>query len=209
MAITYPVDQTKRYDFYDSETQEIVSENVRWPRADGMQVKDLAANLVPLVHVVASQTTDPLTQQLGDWLPAVIDTEAGTATHSRAVVELDLPQVKEQKKAAIDQEFEQAIAAGYDTGLGVVLRLSTVDRAAFSQRQQLVDKAVELGQMAPTDTTLISGVDDKVLEVEAQQLGGILLAYGLHYDTLWSRKANARNAINDATTIQDVLAITF
>ena len=209
MSITYPVDTNARYDIYDTDSQTIVAENIAWPRADGMQVSGMAANLVPLLHLIETPVVDESTQRLGDWLDPVIDLQAATSTHRRAVVDLTLEQAKTQRKFVVQVAFEQALEAGYDTGLGVSLRLGTEDRAAFSQRQQLVDKALELGQMAGTDTTLLSGINDEVLQVEAQQLGPLLLAYGFHYDTLWTRLANARNAINQAATVAEVNQVAF
>jgi hypothetical protein len=146
-------------------------------------------------------TYDPDTQRItatGNWPEGMREYE---------VVALNLDEVKQRRKSKIDGDFEALVEQGFDTGLGFSLRLQDRDRTAFSQRKQLLDTAVALGQAQETDTSMIADTDGNRHEVDYGQLTTILLQYGFYYDVIWNRRTAARESINNATTIQEVLGV--
>jgi hypothetical protein len=116
MPLTYPVDTEQTYDIYDTDSGVVVKERMRWPRADGMEIRGLGASLVPLLHVRETPTPNPLTQRLGDWAAPVIDLEAGTATYSREVIDLSLEEVKERKGWQLKERREEMLGSGFEFG---------------------------------------------------------------------------------------------
>lgn len=103
--ITYPVDvENTRWAAYSVSTQGVVRRNMRWPRADGMEIVGLDPDIVPLLEVREDQPVyDPATERLEATAP-VVDVAANTHTQGWNVVarsqqEIDDEAEREQAKA--------------------------------------------------------------------------------------------------------------
>lgn len=122
MTFTYPR-QTKDengnpvwYTQYDLQAGTVVKDRVRYPRTDGMPVNGQPGNLVHLASIHANLIPNPLTQRIGEWLPPVIDLQAGTATYARSIIDLTLEEVKERKGQTLKDRREEMLAGGFTFG---------------------------------------------------------------------------------------------
>jgi hypothetical protein len=82
--------------------------------------------------------------------------------------------------------FNQGIASGFLVQPeGFTLRLEDADRAAFAQMLALVKEALELGMITSETPQLIADHAGTRHEVTTLRFRQIMVAYGLHYKSLW------------------------
>lgn len=82
--------------------------------------------------------------------------------------------------------FGQGIASGFTVQPeGITLRLEDADRAAFAQMLALVKEALDLGMITSETAQLIADHAGTRHEVTTLRFRQIMVAYGLHYKSLW------------------------
>lgn len=82
--------------------------------------------------------------------------------------------------------FNHGIASGFIVQPeGFTLRLEDSDRAAFAQMLALVKEALELGMITSETPQLIADHTGTRHEVTTLRFRQIMVAYGLHYKSLW------------------------
>lgn len=85
--------------------------------------------------------------------------------------------------------FNQGIASGFTVQPeGFTLRLEDADRAAFAQMLALVKEALELGMITSETPQLIADHTGTRHEVTTLRFRQIMVAYGLHYKSLWDAR---------------------
>ena len=114
MSISYPVDPDSRWARWSISNSEIIKHNKPWPRADGMEVVGMDADLVPLLEVNEDQPVyDPATHYLSRTAP-VVDVANNTHTHGYEV----LPRSQEDLDADAEREQAKALYAALQSGSG-------------------------------------------------------------------------------------------
>lgn len=97
-----------------------------------------------------------------------------------------LPLASEEQKHLA---FNNGIASGFLVQPeGFTLRLEDTDRAAFAQMLALVKEALELGLITSETPQLIADYTGTRHEVTTLRFRQIMVAYGLHYKSLWDAR---------------------
>lgn len=105
-----------------------------------------------------------------------------SVTHGWEIV----PLTSEERKHLA---FNQGIASGFTVQPeGFTLRLEDTDRAAFAQMLALVKEALDLGLITSETPQLIADYTGTRHEVTTLRFRQIMVAYGLHYKSLWDAR---------------------
>ena len=92
---------------------------------------------------------------------------------------IDFTYTKPAKLAA----FENAVAAGFDTGLGFKMSLTDADRNQFTQLMTLLTTACEPDSQQVT----FADIDGQVHIVTFGEFKQLIGAYGKYYHAIWSQ----------------------
>lgn len=83
--------------------------------------------------------------------------------------------------------FLEAVAAGYDTGLGYTIGITDADRSQFTQLLVIFQTA-----SAPDDTDVsIADITGQLHQVTLADFRTLMVAAGLYYQTLWTNYKTA------------------
>lgn len=89
-------------------------------------------------------------------------------------------------KSEPDRIFNEAIEAGYATGLGYRLGLSTEDRNAFATFLTQYANKEALGTVTASSTVALSDTEGHLHYMTLQEARVLLDAYGDYYTSLWT-----------------------
>jgi len=120
-------------------------------------------------------------------------------------VSLPLEAVRNNKLAQIDMEYRQQEAAGWDSGNGH-LGFTPSDVALISGAFALAKEAAALGLPLPKLITLESTT---LSFATIQEMTTLLLQYGAARATLSETYAARRKAVEQATTLEELQAISY
>lgn len=114
-----------------------------------------------------------------DWSPANL-------CEKPSLEQIESKQAEYNASQARQLNFNQGISAGFTVQPeGFTLRLEDADRAAFAQMLALVKEALELGMITSETPQLIADHAGTRHEVTTLRFRQIMVAYGLHYKSLW------------------------
>lgn len=135
MSITYPVDvENTRWSVVRISTNEIERHNKPWPRADGEEIVNLDADLVPLLEVQEARPVfDPEVERL-ERTTGVIDIPNNTHTHGWQIVPLNQEELDAKAELAQAKAAYQALKAHSGTAGERATRLENV--VAYMLREQ-------------------------------------------------------------------------
>jgi len=107
---------------------------------------------------------------------------------------------KLEKLAKIDEEWDQTIAQGWDSGQGI-LGISANDVALLSANFSMAKEAFNLGYPIPP---IITMDNQEITFSDIQSMTMFMLQYGEYRSSLSKTFASRRRAVADATTLAQV-----
>lgn len=171
--MNYPVDLTKKWVLYNTQTKEAEKKNIDWPRPDGMEVVGLDKKYVLLEYSVGPKPEIKEGEHL-------VKSERAALNDNRYIISY----TKEQIQLTPEEQFQKTISQGYTVEPeGFVLALEEKDQNAFTRLLTLLTVA-GVSDSAPTQ---ISDKDGRLWSVTVGRLKQILVQYGLYYQTIWAQ----------------------
>lgn len=116
----------------------------------------------------------------GSWAYAKIDERIPAFNNLNYITVDDYEYASEPQRI-----FHEAVEAGYDTGLGYSLGLSTEDRNAFATFLTQYANKEALGTATASSTVALADTDGHLHYMTLQEARVILDAYGDYYSGLW------------------------
>ena len=118
-----------------------------------------------------------------------------------------LEEYKTKRKWQLDQDYQALLNQGYyNEGAGVTLAINESDQTAFTKLLSLLKLAEDLGQEIPDQ--YISDINGNMVgSFPLLTLKGLLLQYGIYYQTIWSNLVMKKNLVDGCETIEDVLDV--
>ena len=140
----------------------------------------------------------------GDCEVVYKNTPTETEIQQINVIKQNMPLLisKNEKLAKIDEEWNQTIAQGWDSGQGV-LGISANDVALLSANFSMAKEASVLGYPIPPIITLD---DQEISFPDIQSMTIFMLQYGEYRSVISKSFAAKRRAVQAATTIEEVEA---
>ena len=114
-----------------------------------------------------------------------------------------LEEKKLEKLAKIDEEWNQTITQGWDSGQGI-LGISANDVALLSANFSMAKEAANLGYPIPP---IITQNDQEIAFSDIQSLTMFMLQYGEYRSSISKTFAARRRAVQNATTVEEVEVI--
>jgi hypothetical protein len=114
-----------------------------------------------------------------------------------------LEEAKLEKLAKIDEEWNQTIAQGWDSGQGI-LGISAEDVALLSANFSMAKEAANLGYPIPPIITVDS---QEISFSDIQSMTIFMLQYGEFRSSISKTFAARRRAVQNASTIEEVVVI--
>lgn len=168
----YPVDSTKKWVLYNTQTKEAEKKNIDWPRPDYMEVVGLDKKYRLLEYYIGPKPEITENERL-------VKNEKAHLSENRYVISY----TKETIQKSAQEIFQDKIMAGYIVKPeGFVLGLEEKDQNAFTRLLTLLSVA-GAPDSAPTQ---ISDKEGKLWSVTVGRLKQILVQYGLYYQTIWA-----------------------
>lgn len=161
------------------------------------------ANEWDCFEVISTDQPDynPTTQTVMESTPVLKD---GQYQQTWQIVELSLEQVKANKLSQIDSEWYQKVNAGWDSGQGFSLGITSADVALLVGAYTLAKEAVASSLPVPS----IIDMNNSVVNFnDISEMTLLLLRYGAARSQMSNDFAAKRRAVNEATTIEEVEAI--
>lgn len=143
---------------------------------------------------------NPITHTLTENTPIL---QGDVYYQSWQVVPYTLERAKQNKLAAIESEWMQLEATGWDCGNGH-LGLSASDVALYSGAFALAKEAAALGLPIPP---IITKEDNQINFASIQEMTALLLQYGAARSLMSADFAARRRAVHEATTIAQLESI--
>lgn len=131
-------------------------------------------------------------------------TEEQLVLVNAAIADYPLMLAKEQKLEQINNEWAAVEKAGWDSGQGFSLGITSSDVALLVGVFSLAKEAAALGLPLPS---LISTTNTTVSFNNIQEMTNLLLQYGQARSALADAFAAKRKAVADATTVEEVNAV--
>lgn len=168
----YPIDLTKKWVLYNTQTKEIEKENIDWPRPDGMEVIGLDKKYRYLEYVKVEMPEPIIGYKF-------IRRNKLDLTSNRYVVGWE--KVVDQKTPK--EIFEEKVREGYKVEPeGFILGLNEDDQNAFTRLLTLLS----VSQAPDSMKTQISDKNGQIWSVTVGRLKEILVSYGLYYQSIWA-----------------------
>lgn len=118
-----------------------------------------------------------------------------------------LEQVRAARLEELRAAHEEAIALGCLTSLGIRLDCDPKAISDFQGALALRQLAMDLGAASADDPVLVGTFDNDTVEVAWPQYQALCLELGAHYQALFHRKWELREAILAAATVEDVRSV--
>ena len=126
MALTYPIIKGTRFDVWDTDTNAFARRtkdgvesdvvNIKWPRADGMELEGKPDNIVMLERVTAPDPAyDPAIEKLSGLAHAGVDVADETSTYARTVVTLTQAELDAKAEEAAETAERDQLRTWYQT----------------------------------------------------------------------------------------------
>lgn len=126
MALTYPVTKGTRYDVWDTETNAFARRtkdgyeseviNIKWPRADGMELDGAPSNIVMLERITAPDPAyDPAIEKLSGLAHSGVDIADETSTYAKTVIALTQAELDSRAEAEANTAEREQLKTWYQT----------------------------------------------------------------------------------------------
>ena len=138
------------------------------------------------------------------------DSENDVVHYYETVEDLPLTAVKTNHLRVLQQEYDVILQTGFQIPeTNIYLAMEKDDRNALTAYGTLLSNAVNMGLITDptTETGVLGDKNQQPHTFTVEQIMGILIQYGLYYQTQWARIAAANAAIEASTTVQDVLDV--
>jgi len=116
--------------------------------------------------------------------------------------ELILEKAKDLKIEEIKKAFNFHIKNGYKCSNGITMDCDFLDI-------QKLKAGIELAETLGMSTMLVGDYYNQDHELELAEVKKMLTELGINYSTLWSKKVSLRKAIYNATSIKEVINISW